>query len=308
MMRTLTTLLIVALAATSVWLWHSLNQERERFARLQAEVEQSRQADAAKVVSIPVEPGPAEVLSQAAQPPGDPTPDGRAALQMKQERLLAKNPEYMEAMRKLQESMYVAQHADLLRLLGLPKGKTDELVALRVGLRLRGYGSLPPGADAASRRAFELEQQQRRFEADMETAALIGEDKLKILKEYDASMLERMQVKELRLALLDSSEPLAGDEAEALIRAFHEERQKAMREVEATMPMPPADDAVAGQVAFNRGRGVEIRTEWARRALERAEDMLSPAQFEVFRSMVMRQRRVESAQQEMLRARENALN
>lgn len=307
MKRLLVTALIVVLAATSAWSWHSLRQERERSDRLQAEVAKLRQSPSpAPELPATVAPASRALPKRPSSEEngtgprigfvssgGDPTP--------------LKDADGVVANNEVFEALLATQYTGLAQLLDLPQAVVDQLIAIKAREFARRVNALPPNLAGASRESLELQRQQDRLEEDTEIAALIGESKLQKFREYESSLGERQHVKELRLELLDTPDPLTADKSERLIRALHQERLRLDEEMAAMMPPRPDDSHPIDQYVLGREYVAERQAEMERRLLKAAEAVLSPAQLKTYRGMLEVQSRLQKAAMESMGAQSDAM-
>jgi hypothetical protein len=281
--------LVLVFGATSVWLWRA--QEQERSDRPQAEVAQSPGSNDRVVASpVPTEPAPAPAVVQDGHEYFDQTRFNRGLIQSGDDPRLRQSAEYMEARREYFESNFDANYPDLVRVLGVPIETAYRVVELSVEQQLRESGIRIYKTREGD---FDLELQQKTQQADAEIAALIGESKLRQWKDYEASLSERYQVRQLRFELMDSSDPLESDKAESLIRALHDERQRIEQDL--------------GPAIVDSESDTEFEAESERRSLKAAEKVLSSYQFQAFRKMLEQQRAARSAREQMERAGMEAL-
>ncbi len=302
-MKALLAVLVVALAATSAWLWHALEQERGR-------KETSYAAPSRSPVGALRENDPlAAGRLTPRQPPGDDEHAdfdqarfNRGLVFSGRDPRLLQDQGYMDARRRYLEAAFAQRYPDLARVLEVPEQTALRVVELSHEAQMRESGVTVNTADAPD---FWLEEQQKAYESDAAIAALIGEGKLKRWKEYESSIWERHQVRALRLELVDSADPLAGDTAEALIHALYVEQQTLAQETEAASGSMGAVPGAPTVSLSGNAAGLEIEQE--RRALKAAEKKLTPYQFQIFRTMIERQRTAQRAMEEMDRLGMEAL-
>ena len=287
-------ILVLALAATTAWLWRAFENERQRSKPPQLQVSQLPLERPHSGNSRPEDPATqcAVSASQAQQDQPEATLLLRGPQAFEDDPRLLQDPHYRQARLRFYEAIFAEQYPDLARVLNIPEETADRLIELRAEQQLRQFSTLPleaPPLDEASRRSFELEQQQRQYEADAEIAALIGSAKLRQWQEYDATLGERQQVRMLRLELMDSPVPLGSDKAELLVRALYEERLRIEQDAQAMLP--DAQSRTVENLA-------EMEAESSRRMLKAADKVLSPDQLRTFRKMLERQQDLQSAIQE----------
>jgi len=288
--------LVLVFGATTVWLWRALEQERSDLAKI--EVAQSPKSYASGVPSpAPVESTPAPAVEQDGHEYFEKSRFKRGLIFSGDDPRLRQIEAYMVARRRYLEASFAERYPDLVRELKVPKETALRIVELSPEEQRRWSGVK---IEAKDQRSFWLEQQQRAYEGDVEIAALVGDAKLQQWKDYQASIWERHQVRQLRLELMDSAEPLGGETAESLIRALYEERQRIEQDARAMSGSTPGDEHEGP--AFIQGQdAVESQAELERRTLKAAGKVLSSYQFEAFRQMLERQQTAESAMDEMHR-------
>ncbi len=288
--------LVLVFGATTIWLWRGL--ELERADRPQVEVVQSPTSYARVVPSpAPIESTPAPAMEQDDHEYFDESRFKRGLIFSGDDPRLRQNEEYMDARRRYLEASFAERYPDLVRVLKVSKETALRIVELSPEEQMRWSGV---AVGATDQRSFWLEQQQRAYEGDVAIAALVGEAMLQQWKDYQASIWERHQVRQLRMELMDSVEPLGSDTAESLIRALYEERQRIEQDARAMSGSTPGDE-LEGPTFIQSRDAVESQAELERRTLKAAEEVISSYQFEAFRQMLDRQRTAQNAMDEMYR-------
>lgn len=303
-MRWLLSLLVVMLAAVAAWSWRELGQERERVSRLQAEVAQPPKVLACVPAPMALsEIAPARAAEDDSHECFDPMRFKRGLVFSGRDPRLLQSPEYMEARRRYREASFADKYPDLTRVLGIKEKTAIRLVELSYEEQLKETGV---SIDRSNLREIELEMQQKALESDAAIAALVGDETLQKWKDYQASLWQRHQVRGLRLKLADSPEPLAGDEAELLIRALYEERRRMEEEAKALSGVAEGYSP-GGAVILSGEDTVDFEVASERRAIKVAESVLTPYQSRTFREVVERQRTAQDAMDEMYRVGMEAL-
>lgn len=301
MMKYLVTALIVALTGTSAWLWQSLGRERERSDRLQAEVASLRRSGhpalelPATATSPPLKFPKRHANEESVVGPriGFVSSGGESSLEGTGGGTA--NADFFEA-------LLASQYAGLAQFLDLPQTVVDQLIAIKARETILEIEALPPDLAEGTRETLELKRQQDRLEADREIAALVGESKLQEFREFESTLAERHQVKELRLALLDSSEPLMGDKTERLISALHQERLRFEEELAAMSTAQAAEPQSMEFLATNSEYVLERLAEFERRQLKAAGALLSPGQLKAYREILEAESRMQKMSMEALRS------
>lgn len=303
-MRWLVTLLLIALASTTAWLWLALERERERSAELERLAVASLGADVRVTEAPPAGPTLVPDSAGADDHTGfEPERYKRAVVLTGRDPRLAGNQAYMDARRRYLEASFDQRYPELTRVLGVTEQIALRVVELSYEEQIRSSGI---AIDEASGRDFWAEQQQKAFDSDVAIAALIGDAKLAQWKEYQSSIMERHQVRDLRLELMDTAEPLDGEKAELLVRALFEGRQRAEQEANALSGTASAD-SWQGPTLLPEGNASVDESELRRQSLAAAKKVLSSFQYDTFREIVERQRASQEGLDEMFRLGMKAL-
>lgn len=294
-MRWLLAALVIVFAATSGWLWHQLEQERVHASRSQSPVARVQPASIGVIApvrpeTLPIEAGAdenhLELQEQERQL-------NRAILAGTDARLV-KNPEYMEARRRYHKEAFGQRYPDLTRVLNVSEETALQIVELSHEEQLRDSGVAINLNDPDSL----LKLEQKGYESDAAIAALVGQATLQQWKEYEATIGERYDVKELRTKLMDTREPLSFDEGQSLIRALYEERKRIEAEWQAA---GETTGDFRTPITFLTAENEEVEAMNERRMLKVAKAELSSFQFEVYREMRERQRKTQNALDDMFR-------
>ena len=280
--------LVIVLGATSARLWL-----RDRPA--------PSAADAARTGTAPAETGIADVDADPARAAGDlgtglpridasedssdteTTRESRAGgSESALQRRLAQNAEYVEARRKFMRHMASGRYPDIERVLKLSPEAADRLLDVLANHRAP-YGARvmeDPDFDPA---ASALARQEREYALNSAVTGVIGEAKMADFEQYMGSLYERYEIRGLQFELMNSPHPLEFEDAEPVIEAMYEERQRIERELkgmhgpsEENDRYPPAF-VVDGKVVAQLSAGSN------RRILDAATRHLSPPQAEYFR-------------------------
>lgn len=296
-------------AALSGTLWQRLQVEREQHALARARIVELEQA---AVVSPPL-PTTHDVL--AAEPPSlppasapisrsaAPAPAVRAAVEpavvtpqaaFQRMRDMLKDPEYRAAMQQQHRMSMRHAYPDVATALALTPQQTDDFFELLAAQQLRAMETarLGPPADEANQREQLQRLQELQQQNEAELAALLGADKAQAWKDYQRSMGARIQVRELRTLLADTSEPLRSSQAEPFIAALAAEEQRVMGELRNGNADP----------ASMMKRHYETQLRYQERRREIAASYLSPEQQRVFGELIDQQIATLKAQQKLAEA------
>jgi hypothetical protein len=123
-----------------------------------------------------------------------------------------------------------------------------------------------------------------RAEYDAQIKGLLGEEKMKKLEQYERTVGDRMQMQQYQQALTASGVPLENKQRDELMNVMKEERLK----------MPPSPFEGAGKDASAQFKAMQsperidelmkMTTDFNAKVLERARQILTPAQLNTFQS------------------------
>jgi hypothetical protein len=354
-MRIGTLLLVVLLGVTAVsafQLHRQLEAERTRTAALEARVRDLERMPAAPVAASPILPAPAAPAGAAAPPPAGRASAGRAPAdaavyalspsgqartmtpedlqrlreaQDRQRRLL-KDPEYRAAMIEQNKLAMRQMYADAAGELGLSAAEMDRLLTLLAERSvpdpemMTAYPSPVPGSppdDAQIRRWRELAIERQR-QRDAEMRNLLGDARFAQWQDYERSLPERQQARDLRHQFTSAGAPLDRDQERALGRLLAEEQRRmqdeyaktVLAERQNTVTIAPSGAVFASRApisaadATRRQREILEATERSNQRLrEAAASILTPEQ--VTTLMQPREAQV-AAQRASLRIQETA--
>lgn len=261
-MRKLTlalTMVTVASAGASTYLWQALGDEREQRAALQTRMaELERAAASSTAISQPDEPKPEPTQDTTESdvdlpPPGRSTPAAfaqAAPIAMgfrpvtpdpelsrrlmesheRQVRML-QDPEYRELVRSQQKLGMQQVYSDLEPLLGLTDDEANRLLDVLAEQSVRSMEERPmfaangaPPSDAEMREhRRNFEEQRRRNETEI--AAVLG-PKYSEWQSYQGNAWSRSQVTRLRQRLAMTDEPLRQDQIKPLVDAIAREQKQ----------------------------------------------------------------------------------
>ncbi len=299
---------VVVLAATTTWLWHRLSEERERHTPELAAVALAQTKTESSASTQTGEPGevsgtsvsPSRLAGSGAALPADAPFDPRS------DPRLRNSPTYVAARERFYEAMLNDEYPDLARALKISEKTARQLIRLRANQQSRRFGAGVEPLNEMDKSLFENGAQQRQVEADAEITALIGAEKLEKWKVYESSIGERQLVRQFRLELLDSSEPLDFDRAEILIAALHEATEDRRREAAAmatqatsSYPDDPTSDELKAYLEKNSN-------EENANVLAAVKDVLTPSQLKMLAAMLDRQAELQNASTVMHTAQREA--
>jgi hypothetical protein len=241
-MRRLTwTFAVVSLVAmlSAFALWRELDHERQRADALQARVVTLETARAAAPGAQAVQPVSVIAASVATSAPPGQAPTNaaagaeaqQAAMQASfddwrdyQQRMLS-NPKYREA-HKAQRKLELGDwREDGIRLLGMTPEQADKVLDYHVEAEIESSSRPNPRDEtAAEQRRRDIAEAERRREAALRE--ILGEAKAVKWQEYLESQPSRNEVRQLRMQLSSSGDPLRDDQVEPLIATLHAERMQ----------------------------------------------------------------------------------
>lgn len=294
---------VVGLAVIVLLLWKQLAEERER-----ADALAGHEAEFAL---------PAETAAVPEQVPGAP-PDSTEVTPAKkpdedtdwypQERQLLQDPTLREARRRYRQLELASGHIELAKVLGISQETADQLLALLVDRELRYLSKPHPNPrNPEELRIRKLENEQAQYEQDREIAALIGEARLPLWKEYQASLPARHQVRQLQLILFGTDEPLREEQVEALITALTRESQRAQQELSHYAESLKWSGGAESKSQPGRNKMLaSLAAATDERTRAAASAILSQSQLESFERMIRSQRELREAHFEEMRAQDQA--
>jgi hypothetical protein len=291
MMRWLLCALVIVFAATSAWLWHSREAERQHLQTMPLEqgvtVDKATGASKADAATGRLaSPGPASAIGKSTA--DTPQPDeSRHGFAPEVAARLADDDTYLAAMRRAKRLAAIAQYPDLARVLSISRETEDRLLTLLADQKADAFqfGLLPPSPAKASSE-LELEEQEREQLLESNIRALIGGEKLDQFRTYRASLFERYMVRGLQVELMNSEIPLAFEEAEPVIQAMYEERKEIERELTATHGASDASDEYPVSFIVKGKEIASFDPTSNARIFAAAARELSPAQAQAFRRML----------------------
>ena len=273
-----------AFAASSVYLWSQLREERARAAQVEdatrklhervAELEKARTPFSSQVVN-----GNGVVYGEVRQDSGNaavshipavaPNPEQIAEwTRLAEEQRNRKPPEAMEKMMRAQmRAMSRQQYGAFCAEIGLDKETTDKLMNLMADQAMRPFEPISGNPPDFQR---QLKERQRIEQAEI--AELIGAEKAQALQEYKDSVPARAEADMLAQQLEGNDVPLSEDQAKKLHKVFVEER--------ARVPQPELEggnDPMKYMTAIN-----EWQDDYNRRVAERINHVLTTDQQRVY--------------------------
>ena len=178
---------------------------------------------------------------------------------------------------------------DLMRVLGITRKTAEKLVALKVEQSFRTPAvSLQ---DLNDRDPTELTQalEQVSYEREAEIAAVIGQEKMPKWKEFEASLTDRVEARQLQFRLAASAAPLTDGQVDELTRVLYQHRLETD---------PSESDPFAATVMSPGVDYIELLVESDRERLRRASPLLTPAQEAEFREMQAAEREIQRVMEE----------
>lgn len=228
-----------ALAATSIYLWRELDQERTRNVELRARLESPPPKAAAVrtaegAVSTPEAALPAPSPAIAVSVAGTTAPQQVTGKQEDWEstrRRLMSDPRYREVQREQTRLALAPRRANLIRLLGLSPEQADAVIDLQIEREWQQADMLdnPPTEELRQQQQRRAETQEKEYQAKLH--AMLGAEKESQLQHYMETRQSRMQVDTFRTQL-SGADALRDDQVEPLIEALQVERTKMRDELE----------------------------------------------------------------------------
>ena len=198
-------------------------------------------------------------------------------------------PEYREA-RKTQRKRELARLRDEgIRIVGVTPEQADKIIDSMIERELDWSGRPNPrNAEELQQRQRDIEENKRNEEAALR--ALLGDAKATQWNEYLASQPSRSEVRQLRDALSESSDPLRDDQVEPLVSALHTGRTQLAKEMEDYRALRTADAASpqAANLLYTQ-HYAERMAAANKRASKEAASILSQQQLAKFDAMRARQ-------------------
>jgi hypothetical protein len=211
-------------------------------------------------------------------------------------------PEYRDA-RKTQRKRELGRLRDEgVRIVGVTPEQADRIIDEMIERELDWSGRPNPRNDEElQQRHREIEESKRNEEAALR--ALLGDAKASQWNEYLASQPSRSEVRQLRDALSESSDPLRDDQVEPLISALHTGRTQLAKEMEDYRALRTAD-AASPQTAnlLYTQHYAERMAAANKRASKEAASILSQQQLAKFDAMRARQLEIWKASQRLREA------
>jgi hypothetical protein len=322
-MRKLSTAVILAtivLATATVYFWRDRNEQRARADGLQlrvatleavatrdtatapAHTNQSntdQTASRATATSAAVAAtAPATKATTANSQKGPDTAEDWLAF----ERRTLAIPEYREA-RKAQRKRELARLRDEgIRIVGVTPEQADRIVDEMIEREFDWSGRPNPrNAEEFQQRQRDIEENKRNEEAALRE--LLGDAKASQWNEYLASQPSRSEVRQLRDALSQSSDPLRDDQVEPLVSALHTGRTQLAKEMEDYRKLRSAEDLSpqAANLLYTQ-HYAERMPAANKRASKEAASILSQWQLAKFDAMRARQLEIWKAAQRLREA------
>jgi hypothetical protein len=248
-MRKLSTAVILAtiiLATATAYLWRERNEQRARGDALQLRVAELEAAATRGTAAPPAKTNQSNTGGDAST--GTATPAAVSATApattakgpqqadtaedwLAFERRTLAIPEYREARRAQRKRELARLRDEGIRIVGVTPEQADKIIDSMVERELDWSGRPnPSNAEELQQRQRDSEENKRNEEAALR--ALLGDAKAAQWNEYLASQPSRSEVRQLRDALSESSEPLRDDQIEPLVNTLHTGRTQFMKEVE----------------------------------------------------------------------------
>lgn len=152
---------------------------------------------------------------------------------MRMDKLL-EDPEYRAAMRSQHRMMMSGRYPDLGEALRLQPEEVEKLMDLLADQEIAGMATQPAFGfdgtqpDPAAMQDWSRKMQQRQRDNEAQIAGLLGDSGLQEWKDYQQTLGARMQVKQLRGIMENSSDPIRPDQVRPLVDAMAAEQKRMM--------------------------------------------------------------------------------
>jgi hypothetical protein len=319
-MRKLSTALILAtviLATATAHLWSERNEQRARGDALQLRVvaleaaatrstaarpaktnQSNTGGDESTVTATPAAVSATTTATTATTVKG-PQPADAAEDWLGFERRTLAIPEYREARRVQRKRELAGLRDEGVRIVGVTPEQADKIIDSMIEREFDWSGRPNPrNAEELQQRQRDIEENKRNEEAALR--ALLGDAKATQWNEYLASQPSRSEVRQLREALSESSEPLRDDQVEPLVNTLYTGRTQFMKELEEYRASQTANSP--DRQAANRQymqHYVEHMASANKRASKEAASILSQQQLAKFDAMRARQLEIWKATQRL---------
>ena len=302
-------MLVVVLGATTAWLWlrtptghPQVESDMTEESLLGNDAPDAEGGDSKSGFGHDFAPSvlPDTVPEAAPSPQSSGRGDSRAI-----EQRLMQDKEYVQARRRLIGLTMEGRYPDIERVLEISPEAAELLFAVLADHRVQHEGQRrkETGTDPAQ---LELETQERNYARDTAISGVIGEAKMPRYKEYVGSLFERYEVIGLQVELMNSEDPLEFDDAQPVIEAMYDERQRIERELEAAHGASDADGEYPASFIVDGKKIAELDAKSNDRIFAAAARHLSPTQAKAFRRMLDNNVEMESLWNEIQRMRSTA--
>jgi hypothetical protein len=194
-------------------------------------------------------------------------------------RRLFRDPKYYEVWRASARMDFTARRDEMVRALGIPPAKADEMVEYWIDRRLRSQTiDVNPRLTASEQLAQqELFAQQQRDD-DEKWRAIIGSELFGKMETYEASRPSRYSANQLRDRLAGSNDALRKDQFEPLVGLLHTEQVRLEQEwQDFVATLDPDHTSVEDQQKVQQ-KMIALREESNRRIHNSASAAMSPVQ------------------------------
>lgn len=267
------------------------DRDRAEIQKLRAQIDVYKtEAEALrkKIAAAPVTPAEGAAKLPAAAAPAESGKSEDAGGFMKGIAKMWKDPEMKKMMRSQQAMGIRMMYGDLAQELGLSPDEASQVMELltdrQLAMAADGMEAFNDMSDPKKMEEMGKTIAAKREEHDQQIKAVLGEERMKKLADYERTMGDRMQMQQLQMTMSASGAPLGDKERQGLLDIMKDERLKTPPSV-----FDPANKDVAAQMkAVQSGEGVDAMIQstqdFNQRVLTRARTVLSPDQMNAFES------------------------
>jgi len=308
-MKALLTVLVVVLGATTAWLWFRTSP---RDPQVESGMAKGSFPGKDALSTEVADPGPGfvdeietavlpAVVPEAVSLPQSRTRGDSRALEQR----LMQDKEYVDARRKLIGLTMAGRFPDIERVLEISPEVAERLFAVLADQRVQQQG-LKKTESSTDPAQLDLQAQERKYALNTAISSVIGAAKMPRYEEYVGSLFERYEIMGLQFELMNGEDSLEFDDAQLVIKAMYDERQRIERELEATHGAADADGEYPVSFVVDGKKIADLNAKSNDRIFAAAARHLSPTQAEAFRRMIDNNSEMESLWNEVQRMRSAA--
>jgi len=190
------------------------------------------------------------------------------------------DPEMRKTMRAQQMMGIRMMYGDLAKELGISPQEAEQLLELltdrQMDMAAAGMQSFDPNNPNQQSDKERLAENAKRYEDQIK--AILGEDKFKSLKSYEASMGDRFMLQQFEGQFGAAGAPLEGDQKQQLLTLMREERAKTPPQLNLANTSDPSKQMEALRNPETVNQFMASQEEFQKRVLERARQILNADQ------------------------------